>query len=195
VAKAVLFDMDGVLVDSYEAWFHLLVAATGQLGGRVDRQSFAAAWGQGIEADIQTFFAGRTYDEVLGFYLEHYAEHAHHVKVEPTAGRVLEALSRRGVRTAVISNTPQGLVEITLRAAGLAPGLMVGARPGAASKPAPDLVLLACAALAIAPAEALMVGDSRFDREAAAAASVPFVGLNLEAERRIARLDEVLGLV
>jgi beta-phosphoglucomutase-like phosphatase (HAD superfamily) len=51
-----------------------------------------------------------------------------------------------------------------------------GSIGGHASKPAPDLVLLACEDLQIDPRLALVVGDSRFDAEAASAARAQFLG-------------------
>ena len=59
------------------------------------------------------------------------------------------------------------------------------------AKPAPDLVLLACRELGVAPAEAVLVGDSRYDREAARAAGAGFVGLGIDGDTRIERLGEL----
>ena len=56
---------------------------------------------------------------------------------------------------------------------------------------APDLVLHACAKLGVAPREAWMVGDSRFDRGAANAAQVRFVGLGLDGDDRVEQLAEL----
>ena len=192
---AVLFDMDGVLVDSYAAWFALLRAAVEDLGGQVDADSFAAAWGQGIDADLRTFFCGRTHAEVMGYYLEHFAGQAHLVTVKEDAAAVLAEIEARHLKTAVISNTPQPLVEVTLAAVGLRPQVIVGARADLEAKPAPDMVLWACRALAVEPAAALMVGDSRFDRGAAQAAGVRFVGLGMDGAQRIERLGELLALL
>ena len=56
-AHAVLFDLDGVLVDSYEVWFALLRALTVELGyPELGREAFRAGWGQGIQADVATIF-------------------------------------------------------------------------------------------------------------------------------------------
>ena len=71
---------------------------------------------------------------------------------------------------------------------------MVGGTDVARGKPAPDMVLEACRRLRVAPAEALVVGDSRYDRDAAAAAKVRFVGLRIAGDRRIERLGGLLDL-
>ena len=72
---------------------------------------------------------------------------------------------------------------------------MVGGTDVPNGKPAPDMVLEACCRLGVEPARAVVVGDSRYDREAAAAARVRFVGLRLDGGRRIERLSETLDVI
>src|SRR5438105_4407538 len=63
--SAVLFDLDGVLVDTYEAWFSLMNAAVRDMGfPPVARERFRASWGQSTEADARDFFPGRAVEEV-----------------------------------------------------------------------------------------------------------------------------------
>ena len=64
-----------------------------------------------------------------------------------------------------------------------------------AAKPAPDMVLRACGLLGVAPADALVVGDSDYDRRAAAAAGVRFAGLGIDGDVRLARLSDVIDMV
>ena len=59
------------------------------------------------------------------------------------------------------------------------------------AKPSPELLQLACRELCVEPGQAWMVGDSRFDRAAAPAAGVFFVGLGIDGDRRIERLAEL----
>lgn len=194
--QAVLFDMDGVLVDTYEAWFSLMNGATRDLGFRpVSRERFRASWGQSTEADVRDFFPGRSLDEVTGYFVEHFREHARHVTVNADAAPVFDALRRAGRRIAVVTNSPRGLAGHVLEAAKLGPDVLASGTDVARAKPAPDMVILACRELAVPAARALMVGDSRFDREAAAAAGVRFAGFGgIEGDVTLASLADVLPL-
>jgi phosphoglycolate phosphatase/AHBA synthesis associated protein len=195
---AVLFDMDGVLLRSEEAWLRVLEEAGRHFRGRpVTREEFQPTFGQGTEADVQVFALGCTPDELNAFYAEHLPRFATGVWVNPEARPVLEALARRGLKRAVVTNTTTPLARALLGAARLE-GLLEGlscADQVARAKPAPDLLLHALAQLHLEPPRALMVGDSRFDRGAAAAAGVRFVGLGLDGDARIESLGELLALV
>jgi HAD superfamily hydrolase (TIGR01509 family) len=190
---AVLFDLDGVLIDSQEAWFHVLNAAARELGHPpIPREAFEPTFGQGVEADAEQFFPGTPVPEIEAYFETRFLDHARHVVVDPDAQPVMRALAQRGMPTAVVTNTQDALARETVRGAGLEPDRVVGVRPGLQSKPAPDLVLHACRALGVAPERALMVGDSRFDQEAARAAGAPFLACRFEAEPRIERLSSLL---
>jgi HAD superfamily hydrolase (TIGR01509 family) len=109
---------------------------------------------------------------------------------------VLDALGRRGILRAVVTNTPADLARRVLADKGFATRLEVVAAAGeAAEKPAPDLVRLALARLGVAPAEAIFVGDSDSDLRAARAAGVRMIGLGHEGDARIGALADLLPLV
>jgi phosphoglycolate phosphatase-like HAD superfamily hydrolase len=57
------------------------------------------------------------------------------------------------------------------------------------------MVLKACELLAIEPANAIVVGDSTFDRDSAAAAGVPFLAYRWDGGQRIDDLAELLEVV
>jgi len=194
--RAVLWDLDGVLVDSYEVWFHLLNHGAREFSApSVSREAFAAGWGQGIERDVESFYPGRSIAEVEAFYHANFMAHAAHLRIDPDAARVIAWLRDAGLRQALITNTPGGLAKEILRHARLELDAVVGGTDVPAGKPAPDMVLEACRRLGVTPAQAAVVGDSRFDRDAAAAAKVRFVGLRLDGGIRIERLSELLDLL
>lgn len=192
-ARAVLFDLDGVLIDSYAVWFELLNAAAREFGAPpISRETFRAGWGQGIHEDQRRFFPMRSVAEIESWYHAHFMDHAAHLEVDPDAGRVLAALRGAGVATALITNTPAPLARAILAHAALELDRVVGGTDVAHAKPAPDMVLRACALLGVAAREACVVGDSAYDREAARAAGVPFIGFRIQGDSRIERLLELL---
>ncbi len=194
--RAVLFDMDGVLLKSEEAWEHVVAAAGERFRGRpVTREEFQPTFGQGTEADVRVFGLGCTPAELDSFYIEHFPRYARHVWVNPEARGLLETLGARGLRRAVVTNTVSPLAATLLEAAHLADCFesVACADLVARSKPAPDLVLYALEKLGVAAGESLMVGDSRYDKGAASAAGVRFVGLGLDGDARIERLSELLA--
>lgn len=196
VLRAVLFDMDGVLLKSEEAWEHVVAAAGTQFRGRpVTREEFQPTFGQGTEADVRVFGLRCTPEELNRFYIEHFPRYARHVWVNPEARGLLETLGARGLRRAVVTNTVSPLAATLLEAAHLADCFesVACADLVARSKPAPDLVLYALEKLGVTAAEALMVGDSRYDRGAAGSAGVRFVGLGLDGDARIEQLSELLS--
>jgi phosphoglycolate phosphatase len=180
--RAVLFDLDGVLVDSYDAWFAVVNDAAAGFGHPpVTRERFASLWGQGIAADVRNLYPGRTVREVEAAYASAMPRHATSLRVNPEGRLVLERLRDAGRVLALVTNTQTDLARAVVSGAGLLEVLdaVEGARPGVREKPAPDLLLAALAAVGATPSEAVMVGDSRYDEEAAAAAGVPFRGYDL----------------
>ena len=192
--EAVLFDLDGVLIDSRDAWYHLLCATAREFGHPVlHRGEFDESFGQGVEADGAQFFPGTPTQDLLDYFDAHFLDHARHVLVNPDVGPVLNALEFKGIRHAVVTNTATALARETIRGAMFEPDEIVGTSD-APEKPDPGMLLLACERLGVEPAKALMVGDSRFDREAAKAAGIRFCGYGIEGDLRIEALRELVNL-
>jgi phosphoglycolate phosphatase len=204
--RAVLFDMDGVLLESNEAWFRVMNAAARHFRKPdIERERFAASFGQGIEADVRDFFPGCTVAEVERFYEDHLLDFGEHVRADPEARATLMALRgpsalgeaggprRDSVLRAVITNTPTFLARNMLAWTGLIGFIdaTVGPGDGVRSKPDPDMVLRACVQLDVDPRAALVVGDSVFDATAAQAAGVQFLGLRMAVKPSVQSLSDV----
>ena len=194
---AVLFDMDGVLVKSEEIWFQVVSEAGVKFrGSPISREEFAPTFGQGTAADLPAFGLKTTVAELDAHYADAFPRHLAHVWVDPEARALLATLRARGVKTGVVTNTVETLARQVLASAGLLELFdFVGCADQVPhAKPAPDLVLHVCRKLGVAPGQAWMIGDSRYDRAAARAAGVYFVGMNQYGDARVDALGALLAL-
>lgn len=190
--KAVLFDMDGTMVDTTAlhdaAW-----------------DAFARAHlGCGLEAGDPRLIPGRTIDvvrAVLGravdgpeaLRLEQDKETRFHAlaagRVRPIAGldTYLAWLGRHGVPAALVTNAPRINIDFTVREIGLEASFAVtiGAEDVPRGKPHPDPFLEACRRLGVPPADALVHEDSTLGITAGVAAGCPVAAVltALSAER------------
>lgn len=197
--QAMLFDLDGVLVRSHETWLKLMQDASAHFGGRpVTREEFAPLFGQGPEADIAIFGLHCTREELDAYFYENFGRISQgRVWVDPEAAPMLRQLRAHGLRTAIVTNTMRPLAGSLLAQANLLTlfDAVAGADEVACPKPAPDLLTLALARLSLGPADAWMIGDSRYDREAARAAGVYFVGFGQAGDARVDCLKNLPELI
>ena len=194
--RALLFDLDGVLVDTYRVWHAVLNAFAGEHGyAAISERAMEAAWGQGVDADRASFFPGTTVPDLEAFYNARFPDHIEQLEVIAGGGEAMRRLAKLGIATAVITNTPAPLARLLLGRAGAEPVALVGGTDVPRPKPAPDMVLRACELLATTPAEAAVVGDSDYDRDAARAAGALFIGFRRPGDRRVEELAELPELL
>jgi HAD superfamily hydrolase (TIGR01509 family) len=93
----------------------------------------------------------------------------------PGLAAMLSASSR--LPRAVVTLLPETTARSVLDAHGIRLEVLVGRRSDLAPKPAPDQLLEACRLLGVHHADALMIGDSTWDMEAARTAGCGFTGL------------------
>ncbi|MDH3746112.1 MAG: HAD family hydrolase [Acidobacteriota bacterium] len=190
--RAVLFDLDGVLVDTFEVWFAVqneIAAANGY--PEISHQQMKAAWGQGVDEDTRTFFPGMTVSDLEMLLDEAFPRHLGKLETLSGALEVLAGLAAREVPFCIVTNTPAPLARVILTAAGLEARELVGGTDVGHPKPAPDMVLEACRRLGVDPVEAMMIGDSDYDQDAARAAGCGFIGFRRDGETRIDALEEL----
>ena len=181
--QAVLFDMDGTLLDTLsdmqDAVNHILLE-----NGWPQRtlEEIRAFVGNGaaklMERAIPEPIAPQRFHEILVSYKDWYQAH-NCVKTAPYPGipEVLAELEKMGVKTAVVSNKPDATTK-TL-AARFFPGLPAfGQRDDVPPKPSPDLVFRALDTLGVAAADAVYVGDSEVDVATARNAGLPLAAVS-----------------
>ncbi len=191
--RAVLFDMDGVLVKSEEVWFRAVEEAGVRFRGRpITREEFFPTFGQGTAADIPYFGLKTTRAELDAFYVEGFLRHIAEMWVNPDAAPLLSRLRAGGLKIALVTNTVGPLASRILETAKLSGFFDSQATSDrvANAKPSPELPLLALKELGVAATDACMVGDSKYDREAARGAGVRFVGLGIDGDVRLEKLGD-----
>lgn len=196
--KAICWDLDGVLVDSYEVWRSLLNQGLQEKGKKpLDCHAFDRIWGQGLEADQQMFFPTWSLQEVMAYYERNFPKHLTKLRINPEAPWVLKALKAHGLKLGVASNTPKKLVILLLQQSKLSPWIDValGVDEVPQGKPAPDLLLACCRRLKVSPQETWYVGDTRIDKEAALKAELTFIPYQMDGEGGISSLREILKLL
>jgi len=205
---AVLFDMDGLLVDSEPVWTVAEGELAVRLGGRFTPELKAAIVGTRLEVAVPTFLAW--YDAPHGpaevaatsaWLLRRMAElFADELIVLPGLVELLAALRDAGVPVALVSSSYRVLVDAVLRQ-GIGPfEVSVAGDEVVHGKPHPEPYLTACARLRVDPREAVVLEDSPAgvaSGEAAGCAvvAVPSVpGVHLEAGPRRLVVPSLAGL-
>jgi HAD superfamily hydrolase (TIGR01509 family) len=186
---AVIFDLDGVLVDSFLFWLELMNRASSRFGSApVTAAALRRSWGQTVHADAREFFRGVPAEEVIALYAEIAPMVVDAIEVVPGALEAVQAIDASGVATGVVTNTDAAVADLLLSTLDFVFEVVVPAGGSLSPKPAPDSLLYACASLAVSPAATVYVGDTNTDRLAALNAGTRFVGFHTEATVQIQHL-------
>ncbi|HKV45974.1 MAG TPA: HAD-IA family hydrolase [bacterium] len=170
--RAVLFDLDGTLIDSYtliaSAFRH---AASAVLARDLADDEVTARWGEPLPARCAHLAPARV-PALIAAYTAYYD--AHHDRLCALFPGVVEMLVRLDGRASmgIVTSKRRRSTTLALRAFGLERWIRaaVSAEDSPAPKPAPDPILEAARRLGAAPRDVLVVGDGVFDIRAARAA-------------------------
>lgn len=182
--KAVIFDLDGTLLDTLED-LHLSTNHALRACGFPERSlaEVRRFVGNGIGMLIRRAVPEGTseaeVERCLAAFRSHYVLHCQdHTRLYPGIRPLLLELKRRGVAMAIVSNKLQaGVSELAHRFFGDTIQVAIGEREGIARKPAPDMVFEAMRQLHVAPEDCLYVGDSDVDLATARNAGLPCISV------------------
>ncbi len=179
--ELVIFDCDGVLVDSERIAVRVQVALGSQLGWPLTEDEVIARFVGRSTASIREQVAGRLGDEPAALWSQRFEE-LHREAVDaalcPVDG-VVEALDAITLPTCVASSGSHEKMRHTLGRTGLYDrfaGRIHSATEVARGKPAPDLFLYAAERMGVDPAACVVVEDSRPGVQAARAAGMRAFG-------------------
>lgn len=181
--KAVLFDCDGVVIDSEGPTLELLQADLARFGLRLTMEDLLSGFVGGTVETCATKAraagAALPDDWVPDFYRRMYDMLRKSAPLIPGVTGVLDALDAAGIPYAMGSNGTPEKMEITLGQHGLVDRFQGHIYSGQAlgrPKPAPDLYLHAAARLGVQPHDCIVIEDSAAGARAARAAGMRCMG-------------------
>lgn len=196
--EAVVFDLDGLLVDSEGRWGEAERAVVAAYGRPWDEAVRTELLGRGPADAAAALAAHLGVDDVAEVQRRLFAEAGaafdRGIPVRPGARELVTALHGR-MPIAVATNNVRLLAERALRSAGLAPllGTVVAVEDVALPKPAPDPYATACRRLGADPARSVGVEDSPVGMRAARAAGLWVIGCPSFPDQPTVDADVVVG--
>ena len=197
--KAVLFDLDGTLVDSMWMWKDIDIEYLGK-------------YGIILPEELQRLIEGMSFSEVSVYFKETFGlkesleeikaewismakdKYAHEVPLKPGAIRFLDYLRAHNIRMGIATSNSRELLDAVLESRKIAPyfGCCMTACEAGAGKPAPDIYLKVAKALETEPADCLIFEDTPAGIQAGIRAGIPVCAV---ADRHSAdRKDQILEL-
>ncbi|MDQ3918786.1 MAG: HAD family phosphatase [Acidobacteriota bacterium] len=201
--RAVLWDVDGTLIDSSEyhwlSWRDALAAENFPL----TRERFAETFGQRNDEILRAYFPRRTPEEIARVgdakevrYRELIRERG--ITLLPGVRRWLDRLRRDGWLQAVASSAPRLNLDAIMSALGLEDyfAAVASAEDVTAGKPDPQVFLAAARKLSVAPSACVVVEDAPAGTEAARRARMRSIGVlsshsELHADIVVRTLEEL----
>lgn len=183
MVRAVLFDLDGTLVDTAPDLGDTINAMLARRGRQALAQTaIRARASHGSQALIRLAFGvaedDSVFPELRREFLEHYSAHlADRSRLFSGMEQLLAKLEDHAIAWGVVTNKPTCYTEPLLERLGLLKraACVVSGDTCARSKPDPEPMWHACRMIGLAPERCLYVGDAERDIEAARAAHMPAI--------------------
>jgi HAD superfamily hydrolase (TIGR01509 family) len=183
--RAVLFDLDGLLVDSEPVWFEVERAVMAKLGGQWGQGDQEALIGGSLDRTVAYLLSKAAQpvpagpDEVARWLLDGMTELmlAHGVPVKPGARELLAEVAGAGIPYALVTSSARQIMDTALDVTGMRFPVTVCSEDVRRTKPDPEPYLLAAARLGVPPPGCVVLEDSPNGVAAARAAGCPVIAV------------------
>ncbi|MFC4355159.1 pyrophosphatase PpaX [Chryseomicrobium palamuruense] len=207
--KAVLFDLDGTLIDTNELIIQSFQQVlNGRFPGKYSRESILPFLGPTLRETFTAIDPVNVEAMMEEYRTWNLANHDDMVEAFPGVVETIQQLSASGVKLAIVSTKRNEMVMRALDLMGITDYFetVIGLDDVTHAKPDPEPVRLALSRLGVSPEDALMVGDNFHDIIAARAAGADSVAvawsikgldylLAFEPVYSIHHISEILGIV
>jgi HAD superfamily hydrolase (TIGR01509 family) len=162
----VLFDMDGLLIDSEPLWLEAETAVMARLGASWSENDQAQLLGGSLERSVRYLLskaARPAPPELIGEWLmSGILERVRHggVPVQPGARELLAAVRRAGLPHALVTSSERSFMDAVLASTGMRFDVLVCAQDVTATKPDPEPYLLAAKLVDVDPGDCFALEDS-----------------------------------
>ncbi|ROS78109.1 HAD superfamily hydrolase (TIGR01509 family) [Curtobacterium sp. PhB130] len=179
---AVLFDIDGTLVDSnyahVDAWWRAFRA----IGASVDAWRIHRAIGMDSSRLLEELLPDASDDErdtAKQHHTAYYAEHMPFLRPLPGARDLLEAVASRGHAVVLATSAPASELERLREVLDVEQWItaVTSSEDVDEAKPAPGIMQVALDKVGVEPSRAVMVGDAMWDVEASSKVGIPCVSV------------------
>ncbi|MCU0692863.1 MAG: HAD family phosphatase, partial [Polyangiaceae bacterium] len=192
--RALIFDLDGLLIDSEPTWFVVEGSFLAELGHTWTRQDADSCMGQGTSNTLriwqQRFGVKVDIARDTERIVDRMIARAPEMPLKSGARALVSSARAAGLRLAVASSSPRRLIEAVLRAKQLDTSMdaVVSGQEVPRGKPAPDVFLRAAELLGVEPAACVVLEDALAGVKAARAANMRVLAVPTVAADAIARL-------
>ena len=181
-APVIVFDFDGVLVDSERYHFETYSAVFKKYGHTIDETEYYKYWtslGLGPQGEIDRYHLNLDPQQIRDEKRPVFSEYCRNgtIRFFPEAHELVEHLAAAGKTLTIASGTIRADIEAVLHNEGLtgAFAAIAGSDMVAAAKPEPDIFLHALELVDAIPADALVFEDAEKGVYAAIAAQIPVI--------------------
>ncbi|KYC44789.1 MAG: 2-deoxyglucose-6-phosphatase [Candidatus Methanofastidiosum methylothiophilum] len=191
--EAIVFDVDGVLLDSFDSWFISFNQTLVEFGkDPVDRQTYKKIfWGPSVEEDLRRYNLGMDAVEAA---LRNQRNNVHLMKLHDRVHETLDAL--KGYKLGVATNTPRINLDKTFNYFNLYKyfEVVMCLDDVEKPKPHPDMLLKASEILKVPVEKMLFVGDTKSDMAAAKSAGCHFIGIKI-GDKKVDGIKDLIPIL